>query len=81
MFPYKAHSWKYEPNPIEPRKDRKQFASPGGTKTIVWNRCSYKVPVMVGTDDSINKNHKFYNSTVQAIPRGVGYYSTKVVSL
>ena len=40
--------------------------SPGGTETIVCNRCSYKVPVIVGINTSKKWNHKFYNSKVQA---------------
>ena len=56
----------------------KSSASPGGTETIVWNRCSYQVPAMVGTNSSKNENHKFYNSTVQAISRGGADCATKV---
>ena len=33
---------------------------------------------MVGTNNSTNENHKFYNSTVKAISRGGGDCSTKV---
>ena len=40
---------------------------PGLTETILWNRCSYQVPAVVGTNASKNENHKFYNSIVQAI--------------
>ena len=53
----------------------------GGTETVLPNRCSYQVSVMVGTNDYTNENHKFYKSTVQAISRGGGYCDTKVVSL
>ena len=33
---------------------------------------------MVGTNDSTNKNNRFYNSTLQAISRGGGYCAAKV---
>ena len=59
----------------------KSSASPGGTETIVRNRYSYQVPSMVGTNASKNEKHKFYNSTVQAISRGGGYFATKVGAL
>ena len=36
---------------------------------------------MVGKNSSTNKNHKFYNSTVQAISIGVGDCATKVGAL
>ena len=36
---------------------------------------------MVGTNSSTNENHKFYNSTVQAISRGGGDCATKFGSL
>ena len=36
-------------------------AFPGGSETIVWNRFSYQVPAMVGTNDFTNEKHKFYN--------------------
>ena len=62
-------------------RNGKSSASPGGTETIVWNICSYQVPDMVGTNASTNENHKFYNSTVQAISIGGGDCSTKVGSL
>ena len=42
-------------------------ASTGETETMVWNRCEYQVPPMVGTNNSTNKNHTFYNSTVHQI--------------
>ena len=48
---------------------------------MVWNRCSYQVPVMVGNNASTNKNHKFYNSTVKDISRVGGYYTTKARAL
>ena len=56
-------------------------ASPGGTETIVWNRCSYQVPDMVVTNASTNEKHKFYNSIVHSISRVGGYCATKVVAL
>ena len=31
----------------------------GGTKTVVWNICSYQVSEMVGTNASTNKKHIF----------------------
>ena len=36
---------------------------------------------MVGTNASTNENHKFYNSSVQAISRGGGDCATKVGAL
>ena len=48
----------------------KSSASPGKTETIVWNRYSYLIPAMVGTNASTNENHKFYNSTVQVVSIG-----------
>ena len=42
-------------------------APPGVTETIVWDRCAYQVPAIVGTNASTNEKHKFYNSTVQAV--------------
>ena len=78
MFPYKTHSWKYEPTPNEPKKYWKISDSTEGTESIVLNRFSYQVPAMVGKNSSTNKNHKFYNSTVQAISIGVGDCATKV---
>ena len=59
----------------------KSSASPGGNETIVWNGCSYQIPAMVGTNASINKNHKFYNSMVQVIWIGGEYCTIKVRSL
>ena len=56
-------------------------AFPGGSETIVWNRCSYQVPAMVGTNDFTNENNKFYNSTVQVISIGVGNYTTNFGSM
>ena len=56
-------------------------ASLGGTETIVWNIYLYQVPDTVGTNSSTNENHKFYNSTVLAISRGEGYFSSKVGDL
>ena len=53
----------------------------GGTESISWNRYSYRVPDMLGTNVSTNKKHKFYNSTVQAISRGGGDCATKVGAL
>ena len=57
------------------------FASPGGTETILWYRCSYHVPEIVGTNASKNENHIFYNSTAQAILREGGDCATKVGAL
>ena len=51
------------------------------TETVVQNICSYQVPEMVWTNNSTNENHNFYNSTVQAILRGVGDCATKFGSL
>ena len=45
----------------------KSSSSPGGIETIVWKIYSYKVPDMARTNASTNENHKFYNSTLQAI--------------
>ena len=56
-------------------------ASPGGTESIVRNIYSYQVPAMVGTNASTKEKHNLYNSTVQAISRGGGDSSTKVISL
>ena len=81
MFHYKTHSQKYEPTEDEPRKDWKNFYLYGGTETIVWNICSYQVPLMVGTNFSTNVNHKFYNSTGQAISRVGRDCNTKVGEL
>ena len=50
----------------------KRYASPGGNEAIVWNRYSYQIPDLVGTNSSTNKKHNFYNSTVHAISRGGG---------
>ena len=61
-------------------RNGKISASSGGTETIVWNICSYMVPAMVRTNASTNKNHNFYNSTVQAILRR-GDCATKVGAL
>ena len=33
---------------------------------------------MIGNNASTNENHRIYNSTVQAISRGGGYYATNV---
>ena len=66
---------------ISQGRTRKISSSPGGSKTIVWNKCSYQVPAMVGTNDSTNEKHKFYNSTVQAISIGGGDCATKVESI
>ena len=44
----------------------------GGTETIVWNRCSYQVPEIVGTHSSTNEKNQLYNSTMQAISRRGG---------
>ena len=54
MFPYKKHAHKYEPTQNEQSKDSKNPASPGGTETIVWNRCSYQVTDMVKKNASTN---------------------------
>ena len=54
-------------------------ASPGGDETIVWNRHFYQVPAMVGTNAYANEKHNFYDSTLQAISRGLGDCATKVV--
>ena len=59
----------------------KSSASPGETKTIVWNRCSYQVPAMIGTNTSTNENQNFYDSKVQAISTGGGDCATKVGSI
>ena len=48
----------------------KILASSEETKMVVWNICSYQFTSMVGTTDSTNEKHKFYNSTVQVIYRG-----------
>ena len=56
-------------------------ASPRGNEAILRNRCSYQVPDIVGINDYTNKNHKFYNSTVQATSRGGGYCAKKVGAL
>ena len=45
---------------------------------IVRNRCPNQVPVMVITNVYTNKNHEFYNSTMQANSRGGVDYATKV---
>ena len=81
VFSHKTLPQKNESVQNDPRKDWKISASFRGTKTVVWNRCSYQVPAMVGTNASTNENNKFYNSTVQAISRGGGDCSTKFVSL
>ena len=56
-------------------------ASSRRTEAVIWNRCSYQVPAMVGTNTSTNENQKFYNSTMQSISIGVGGCATKVVAL
>ena len=83
MFPYKTQHIIINMNQLGVSRRRKEesSASPGGTETIVWNRCSYQVPVVVGTNASTNEKHKFYNSTVQAISRGGGDCDTKVGAL
>ena len=48
------------------RRTRKFSDSYGGTETVVWDRCYYQVPSMVGINVSTNYRHKFYNETVQA---------------
>ena len=55
--------------------------SPEETETIVRNRCSYQVPAMVGTNDSTNEKHNFYNATVQTISRYGGDFATKIGAL
>ena len=50
-------------------------------KTLVWTRCSYQVPVMVGTSDSKNDKYKFYNEMVHYISQWGIYYSIYVVAL
>ena len=55
--------------------------SPGGTETIVWNRFSYQVIEMVGTNTSTNEKNNFYNSTVRVISIGVGDCTTKFGAL
>ena len=62
-------------------RNRESSASPRGTETIVWNRCSYQVPTMVRTNDYTNENHRLYNSTVKAISIGWEDFNTKVGSL
>ena len=62
-------------------KTGESSASPGGTEAIVWNRCSYQVPEMVGTNSSTNEKHKFYNSIVQDVSRRRVYCARKVGSL
>ena len=62
-------------------RNGKSSTSLGETETIVQNRYSYQIPAMVGTNASTNKNYKLYNSTVQNISRGEGYYTTKVGAL
>ena len=57
------------------------MASYRGAETLVWNRCSYQVPVMVGTNYSMDEKHIFYNTTVQSNFQGGGYCSTKVVEI
>ena len=56
-------------------------ASTGGTETMVLNKYLYQVPAIFGTNASTNGNHKFYNSTVQAISRGGGNCATDVGAL
>ena len=58
---------KHKPVHNDLRKDQKISTSPGGTEKIVWNRCSYQVPAMVGTNNSTKENQKLYNPKVQAI--------------
>ena len=59
----------------------KSSASSAGTEKILYNRCSYQVEVMVGTNASTNKYHNFYNSTVLAISRVRVDCATKVGDL
>ena len=47
------------------------------TEKLVWNKCSYQVPVRVVINAS-TKKHRFYNSTVQEISRGGGNCAAKV---
>ena len=51
---------------------------PRGMKTLVQNRSSYQVLVMVGTNAYTNKNHKFYNASVHAISWRGGYCATNI---
>ena len=77
MFPHKTLPQKHEPTQNDPSKDWKISISLGNTETIVWNRCSYWVPEMVGTNAS-TKNNELYNSIVQVVSRGGGDCATKV---
>ena len=61
-------------------RNGKSSASREGTGIIVWNRCSYQVPEMDGTNASKNEKHKLYKSTVWEISRGGGEWATKVGS-
>ena len=51
------------------------------TETLMWNRCSYQVPVIFVTNESTNDNNKFYNMMVQYISWGWGDCDTKFVAL
>ena len=62
-------------------RNGKSSSSIGRDGTIVRNSYSYNVPNMFGKNASTNKNHKFYNSTVQAISIGGVDCATKVGSL
>ena len=53
----------------------------GWNEKIVWNKCSYQVTDMVVTNAYTNEKNRLYNSTVQAISRGVRYCNTKVGAL
>ena len=57
-------------------KTGKSSASLEGPETIVWDRYSYQVPAMVRTNSYTKENNNFYDSTVQAISRGVGDCAT-----
>ena len=46
--------------------------------TLVWNGCSYQVPVMIVTNAYSKKNHIFNNKMVQNILGEVGDCDTKV---
>ena len=62
------------------RRNGKRSASYGGNETVVCNRCSYQVPEMFGTNNSIKK-YNFNNSMVQVISIGGGDCATKVGAL
>ena len=59
----------------------KSSASPGVTETIVWNICSYQVPVIVVTNYNTNEEHKLHKSTLQTVSRVGGYCTTNFGAL